>query len=240
MKGDTKLVAHLNKILANELIAINQYFLHAKMFKNWGLKELAEHSHHESIDEMKHADRLIERILFLEGLPNLQDLGKLNIGENTQEVFQCDLGLELRAIPDLKEAIAYALSVRDYATVELTDGANISALETVGQLRGTSTQVENAIRNLEDDSLSSDPRMNTQIAVLNKINAANIIALRSGQATNQLLTAMTENQIVNAKRQRDAEARAIRTHIRFVADAKAAMEAQAAGASDSMVKWRMP
>ena len=121
MKGDTKVVAHLNKILANELIAINQYFLHAKMFKNWGLKELAEHSHHESIDEMKHADRLIERILFLEGLPNLQDLGKLNIGENTQEVFQCDLGLELRAIPDLKEAIAYALSVRDYATVELLE-----------------------------------------------------------------------------------------------------------------------
>ena len=121
MKGDIKVIAHLNKILANELIAINQYFLHAKMFKNWGLKELAEHSYHESIDEMKHADRLIERILFLEGLPNLQDLGKLNIGENTQEIFHCDLGLELRAIPDLKDAIVHCDTVRDFATRELLE-----------------------------------------------------------------------------------------------------------------------
>jgi bacterioferritin len=121
MKGDRQVIAHLNKILANELIAINQYFLHAKMFKNWGLKELAEHSRHESIDEMKHADRLIDRILFLEGLPNLQDLGKLNIGENTPEIFQCDLGLEMRAIPDLKDAITYTDSVRDYATSELLE-----------------------------------------------------------------------------------------------------------------------
>ncbi len=121
MKGDKQVVTHLNKILANELIAINQYFLHAKMFKNWGLKELAEHSHHESIDEMKHADKLIDRILFLEGLPNLQDLGKLNIGENTAEIFECDLGLELRAIPDLKNAIVYCNSVHDFATTELLE-----------------------------------------------------------------------------------------------------------------------
>src|SRR5690606_21045328 len=111
----------LNKILGNELVAINQYFLHAKMFKDWGLKELAEVTWHESIDEMKHADKLIERILFLEGLPNLQDLGKLNIGENTLEMLQCDLALEMRAIPDLRVDITYCDSVRDYVTRELLE-----------------------------------------------------------------------------------------------------------------------
>jgi bacterioferritin len=121
MKGDSQVIVHLNKILGNELVAINQYFLHAKMFKDWGLKELGDVTHHESIDEMKHADKLIERILFLEGLPNLQDLGKLNIGENTIEMLQCDLAVELRAIPDLRVAIAYAESVRDYVTKELLE-----------------------------------------------------------------------------------------------------------------------
>jgi bacterioferritin len=121
MKGDKQVIAHLNKILGNELIAINQYFLHAKMFQDWGLKELAEHSRHESIDEMKHADALTERILFLEGLPNLQDLGKLHIGEHTEEMLQCDLALELRAIPDLKEAINYCEQVRDYVSRELLE-----------------------------------------------------------------------------------------------------------------------
>ncbi|MES2624440.1 MAG: bacterioferritin [Pseudomonadota bacterium] len=121
MKGDSQVIAHLNKILGNELVAINQYFLHAKMFKDWGLKELAEVTHHESIDEMKHADKLIERILFLEGLPNLQDLGKLNIGENTLEMMQSDLALEMRAIPDLRVAIAHAETVRDYVSKELLE-----------------------------------------------------------------------------------------------------------------------
>jgi len=119
MKGDSKVIEHLNKALYNELVAINQYFLHAKMFKNWGFKELAEHEHHESIDEMKHADKLIDRILFLEGLPNLQSLGKLFIGESPKEIFECDLKLELLAIPDLKAAIAHSETAGDFVSRDL-------------------------------------------------------------------------------------------------------------------------
>ncbi|AKH68832.1 bacterioferritin [Spongiibacter sp. IMCC21906] len=121
MKGDPQVIAHLNKALGNELVAINQYFLHSRMFKDWGLKELADYEYHESIDEMKHADQLIERILFLEGLPNLQDLGKLMIGENTKEMLECDLSLELKAVPDLKDGIKHCESVADYGSRELLE-----------------------------------------------------------------------------------------------------------------------
>ncbi len=134
MKGDATVIKHLNKTLKNELTAINQYFLHAKMLKDWGLDKLAEHEHHESIDEMKHADALIERILFLEGLPNLQSLGKLRIGQTVPEILSCDLALEMDAIPDLKEAIAHAESANDYVSRELFESILTSEEEHVDWL----------------------------------------------------------------------------------------------------------
>ncbi len=119
MKGDAKVIEHLNQALFNELIAINQYFLHSRIFRDWGLNVLADKEQEESIDEMKHADQLIERILFLEGLPNMQNLGRLRIGETTKEMLEGDLALEMDAIPDLKSGIAHCESVQDFTSRDI-------------------------------------------------------------------------------------------------------------------------
>ncbi len=119
MKGDDQVIQHLNETLRNELTAVNQYWLHYRMLANWGVTRLAEFERHESIDEMKHADRLAERILFLEGLPNFQMLGRLRVGETVEEILRADLELEREAIEQLKGAIAHAESVRDYVSRDL-------------------------------------------------------------------------------------------------------------------------
>ena len=142
MKGDKQVVEHLNRILKNELTAINQYFLHSKIYRDWGITKLAEKEYEESIDEMKHADELIERILFLEGLPNLQSLGKLRIGENVNEMLQCDLDLEIDAISDLQNAVAYADEIRDYVSRELFNSILASEEGHVDWLETQLTSIE--------------------------------------------------------------------------------------------------
>ena len=134
MKGDAKVIEYLNKALKNELTSINQYFLHARLLENWGFAKLGQHEYAESIDEMKHADRLLQRILALEGLPNLQDLGKLYIGENVEEILRGDLRLELVAHPLYKEAVGYCESCGDYATRDLLAAILSSEEEHIGWL----------------------------------------------------------------------------------------------------------
>jgi len=134
MKGDAKVIEHLNQALFNELIAINQYYLHSRIFQDWGLVALAEYEKAESIDEMKHADVLIDRILFLEGMPNMQNLGRLRIGETTKEMLEGDLALEMDAIPDLKAGIAYCETVNDFASRDLLRSILVSEEEHVDWL----------------------------------------------------------------------------------------------------------
>jgi bacterioferritin len=119
MRGNPTVIQHLNAVLKNELTAINQYFLHARILRHWGVSKLGESEYHQSLDEMKDADKLIERILFLDGLPNLQDLDKLLIGENVREILECDLKLEMNGLTTLREGVAHAESVRDFVSRDL-------------------------------------------------------------------------------------------------------------------------
>jgi bacterioferritin len=157
MRGDATVIQHLNTALKNELTAINQYFLHSRMLRNWGVSKLGDYEYKQSIEEMKDADELIERILFLDGLPNLQDLGKLMIGENVREILDCDLRLEHVAIAHLRDAIAHCDSVRDFVTRDMLSE----------MLQGEEEQVD---------------FIETQIELINRIGIENYIQLQSGSA----------------------------------------------------------
>jgi len=156
MKGDKAVIDLLNGCLANELIAINQYFLHARMFKNWGMNELDEHEYKKSIKDMKHADKLIERVLFLEGFPNLQKLGKLLIGEDTKEMLECDLKLEMLTLKSLRDAIAFCESSSDFVSRDVLVDILESEEEHVDWIEAQlglidKITIENYIQSMMDD-----------------------------------------------------------------------------------------
>jgi bacterioferritin len=157
MRGDPTVIQHLNAVLKNELTAINQYFLHARMLRHWGVSKLGDREYHQSIDEMKDADKLIERILFLDGLPNLQDLDKLLIGENVREILECDLRLEQAGIARLREAIAHCEGVRDFVSRDLFSDI----------LQGEEDQVD---------------FIETQFELIDRIGLERYILLQSGSA----------------------------------------------------------
>jgi bacterioferritin len=157
MRGDQTVIQHLNAVLKNELTAINQYFLHARMLRHWGVTKLGDREYHASLDEMKDADKLIERILFLNGLPNLQDLDKLLIGENVREVLECDLRLEQAGLSRLREAIAHCEGVRDFVSRDLFSDI----------LEGEEEQVD---------------FLETQFELIDRIGLERYILLQSGSA----------------------------------------------------------
>ena len=157
MRGDQTVIQHLNAVLKNELTAINQYFLHARMLRHWGVSKLGDREYHQSLDEMKDADKLIERILFLDGLPNLQDLDKLLIGENVREILECDLRLEQAGLTSLREAIAHCEGVRDFVSRDLFSDI----------LQGEEDQVD---------------FIETQFELIDRIGLERYILLQSGSA----------------------------------------------------------
>lgn len=155
MKGDKKVIQYLNEALKKELGAINQYFLHARMLDDWGVTKLGKHEYNESIEEMQHADKLIERILFLEGLPNLQEIAKLHIGENVKEVLECDLKIELEGVKNYKEAVAYAESVQDFVSRDLF-------LTILKDEEGHVDYLETQLQMIEDMGLENYIQLNSQ------------------------------------------------------------------------------